>query len=239
MCGRYAASADVDSLTETFELEKILQVPEPSWNLAPTDPVPAVMRRADKETGDLARILVTPRWGLVPSWSKGPKSGAPLINARAETVAEKPSFRKAFATRRCLLPADGYYEWYVTGQTTAKGKPVKQPFFIRPDSGPFVMAGIYEFWKDPAADGPDAWLTSVAVITTTATDRLGHIHDRMPMTVPPQAWADWLDPGLTDPAAALGLMEVDGDALEAYAVSPLVSDVRNDGPELVAPLADS
>jgi len=163
-----------------------------------------------------------------------------MINARVETIETKPAFRTALAKRRCLLPADGYYEWYETGQLTAKGKPVKQPFFIRPESGLLVMAGLYEFWRDPAVEGPEGWLTSVTIITTQATDKLGHIHDRMPMIIPPDAWADWLDPALEDPQAAHDLLTVTSvDALEAYAVSTQVNTVANNSPELVEPLAES
>ncbi len=162
-----------------------------------------------------------------------------MINARLESVAEKPAFRKAFAARRCLLPADGYYEWYLTTQLTASGKPVKQPFYIRPEAGLFVMAGLYEFWRDPTLEGPEAWLTSCTIITTEATDRLGHIHDRMPMIVEPGAWDRWLDPGLDDPDEVQGLLTTPADDLVAYAVSTRVGSVKNNGPELVEPLAES
>ena len=238
MCGRYAASADEGTLREIFELQ-VLELPPASWNVAPTDHVPAVVERADKGTGIVTRRLIAPRWGLVPSWATGP-GGAPMINARVETIASKPAFRTALSKRRCLLPADGYYEWYETGQHTAKGKPVKQPFFIKPDSGLLVMAGLYEFWKDDTGEGPEAWLTSVTIITTRATDKLGHIHDRMPMVVPPMAWALWLDPGLEDPELARDLLTVtQPDDLDAYAVSTAVNSVANNTPDLVEPLAES
>ncbi len=231
---------------ETFEIDEVVALPASSWNVAPTDPVPAVVERrlndvsagSSTDEPDRVRKLVAPRWGLVPSWSASPKGGASMINARVETVASKPAFRRAFASRRCLLPADGYYEWYDTQVTDAKGKPVKQPFFIRPaDEGLLVMAGIYEFWKDP---GTSEWLTSCAVITTTATDSLGHIHDRMPMVVRPDAWDAWLDPYVTDPDAALALLSVTAaDGLEAYAVSRDVGNVRNNSPELTRPIEES
>jgi putative SOS response-associated peptidase YedK len=239
MCGRYAASADEGALRELFELEQVLELPPASWNVAPTDQVPAVVERADKTTGLVTRRLIAPRWGLVPSWSKGP-GGPPMINARVETLASKPAFRTALSKRRCLLPADGYYEWYETGQLTAKGKPVKQPFFIKPSSGLLAMAGLYEFWKDPSIDGPEAWLTSVTIITTRATDKVGHIHDRMPMTLQPGAWAAWLDPSQDDPEVAQHLLAVTPpDDLDAYAVSTAVNTVANNSPELVEPVAES
>lgn len=239
MCGRYAASADEGSLRELFELEQVLELPPASWNVAPTDHVPAVVERADKSTGIVTRRLIAPRWGLVPSWSKGP-GGPPMINARLETLATKPAFRTALSKRRCLLPADGYYEWYETEQRTATGKPVKQPFFIKPSSGLLVMAGLYEFWKDPSVDGPEAWLTSVTIITTRSTDKVGHIHDRMPMTIPREAWAAWLDPSQDDAETAHELLTVvQPEEVEAYAVSTAVNAVANNSPDLVEPLAES
>ncbi|MCC6495149.1 MAG: SOS response-associated peptidase, partial [Propionibacteriaceae bacterium] len=170
------------------------------------------------------------RWGLVPSWSKDARGAARLINARVETVGEKPAFRKAFATRRCLLPADGYYEWYQLPGDQG-GKPVKQPYFIRPADGSlFVMAGLYEFWKAP--DG--AWLTTATVITTSATDEVGHIHDRMPMAVPVENWAAWLDPDFGSDAREL--LTVPAGVLAYHPVSTAVNKVANDGPQLVEPL---
>lgn len=232
MCGRFAASASTDDIVELFNVQEIVDEVHPHFNLAPTDPIPAVVERRVGD-GATVRKLVTPRWGLVPSWSADAKGAARMINARVETVAAKPAFRKAFASRRCLLPADGYYEWYVLpGQGDVK-RPRKQPMFIRPDGlAPFVMAGAYEFWKDPAGQ----WLTTVTIITTTATDEIGHVHDRMPMIVDPSDWDAWLDPAAADPQDALALLSV-ADGLVAYPVSELVNRVANDGPELIAPLA--
>jgi len=169
MCGRYAVSADVDELTEIFEIDEVAgPLPGPDYNVAPTDPVPAIMER-DRADGR-RRVLAEVRWGLVPSWSKDATGAARLINARVETLAEKPAFRRAFAARRCLLPADGYYEWYQLPDSKTK-----QPYFIRPaEGGLLVMAGLYEFWKAP--DG--TWLATTTVITTAAADEVGHIHDR-------------------------------------------------------------
>ncbi len=259
MCGRYAASRSPDDLVEEFEVDQVdrrlagrdvLERLEADYNVAPTKPVPAIITRHPHRDRDAApvRQLTVLRWGLVPSWAKDPKIGSRLINARTETVAEKPSFRRAFAARRCLLPADGYYEWYVTERLNAKGKPVKQPFYIHPrDGGVLAMAGLYEIWKDPTKDegDPDAfWWTSV-VLTTTARDDLGHLHDRAPLLVEPDKWEAWLDPtvggadaqdtllGLLVPAAP-GAGEV--DRLQAYPVSTAVNAVRNNGPELVEPL---
>jgi putative SOS response-associated peptidase YedK len=161
MCGRYASSRRPEDLVSYFEVE---DPPEeelaPSWNVAPTDPVYAVVQ--SREGARQLRVL---RWGLVPSWSKDAKGGARMINARSESVREKPAFRKAWTSRRCLVPADGYYEWKQEGNA-------KQPFYLStPD--PLAMAGLYEHWKNP--DGE--WLSTCTVITTTAPDELGEIHD--------------------------------------------------------------
>ena len=239
MCGRYAASRGPDDLAEEFEVDRIdlREQLEPDWNVAPTKPVPAVLVRRNRDTGDLQRRLSIVRWGLVPSWAKDLRIGSRLINARVESVHEKPAFRRAFAARRCLLPADGYYEWY--GEVRGR----KQPFFIRPrDGGVLAIAGLYEIWRDPAVaddDDPGAFVWSSTVLTTTAEDSLGRIHDRMPLTVDRDHWERWLDPGAgEDPGdlRALLVPAVPG-RLEAYPVAPLVNDVRANGPELVRPLA--
>jgi putative SOS response-associated peptidase YedK len=186
------------------------------------------------------RQLRTLRWGLVPSWAKDPSIGNRMINARMETVAEKPSFRRAFASRRCLLPADGYYEWYPTQQLTKSGKPAKQPFFIRPkDGGVLAMAGLYEVWRDPTRDeeDPERFRWTCTVLTTQAEDAVGHIHDRMPLMVERDRWASWLDPTVSSKDDLLGLLVPAAPGqLEAYPVSPLVSNVRNNGRELVEPI---
>ncbi len=244
MCGRYAASRDPDDLVEEFEVE---QRPEkalaPSWNVAPTQEVYAVLSRAPREDKGAppVRRLQVARWGLVPAWAKDVSIGSRLINARVETVHEKPAFRRAFAARRALLPADGYFEWY--GEV--KGR--KQPFFIRPaDGGVLAMAGLYELWRDPSvpADpdtgpGPDTdhWLWSVTVLTTSATDDVGRIHDRMPLLVERARYDEWLDPALEEPDRLRELLVPAAPGrLAAYPVATTVNNVRNDGPELVEPL---
>lgn len=230
MCGRFAASQSTEEIVETFLIDEVVDEAIPSFNVAPTDPVAAVVERPDKETGGVTRKLVSPRWGLVPAWSKDARGGARMINARSETVATKPAFAPSFAKRRCLIPADGYYEW-TPGRRD--GKDYKQPWYLRPaGEGPFVMAGLYAFWRDEAAD---SWLTTCTIITTRATDALGHIHDRMPMVIGPGDWGAWLDPHLTDPADALPLLRTPTD-MATYEVSTAVNSVRNNGPELVEPL---
>jgi putative SOS response-associated peptidase YedK len=176
----------------------------------------------------------------VPFWANDPSIGNRMINARMESVTEKPAFRQAFAKRRCLLPADGYYEWYATEQTTKAGKPVKQPFFIHPSDGSVMaMAGLYEIWRDPTRDedDPQRFRWSCTVLTTTAEDAVGHIHDRMPLLVEPERYAAWLDPGQADPELLRSLLVPAAPGrLEAYPVSTSVNNVRNNGPELLEPL---
>ena len=218
MCGRYASSRGPDDLTSYFEVEEPpeQQLP-PSWNVAPTDPVYAVVQKARREL----RVL---RWGLVPSWSKDGKGGARLINARVESVAEKPAFRTAYAKRRCLLPADGYYEWKAEGTG-------KQPYYVTSrDGSPLAMAGLYEHWKSPEGE----WLSTCTVLTTAAPDELGEIHERTPLLVPREAWDTWLDPALPDPGDVL----VPGTpgVLDAWPVGQEVGNVRNNGARLVDPV---
>ncbi len=189
----------------------------------------------------MARELRVVRWGLVPFWAKDPKIGSRLINARAETVASKPAFRHAFKRNRCLLPADGYYEWQRpdgSSQDEPGGRGgVKQPYFItRGDGGPLAFAGLYELWRDPALpdDHERAWLWTATIITTSAPDELGRIHDRMPMVIEPDRWADWLDPAAGDPADLAALLApAAASGLISYPVSTAVNSVRNNGPELM------
>ena len=227
-----------------FEVDEEFDgLPGPDYNVAPTVAVPAIFERKVKDTGEVRRRLAPLVWGLVPSWAKDVSIGSRMINARLETVAEKPAFRKAFAARRCLLPADGFYEWYTPeSPPTGRGrvKPKKQPFFIhRTDGGLLVMAGIYEIWRDPTKNRDDdsAWLRTCSVITTEATDAAGHIHDRMPMVIRREAIDAWLDPTLTDPGQALRLLAVtEADQLAAYAVSTEVNSVQNNHPGLKEPI---
>ena len=254
MCGRYASSRRPEDLAEEFEIDRarlpetVTQPLDPDFNVAPTKPVYAVVTRApgqrdDDEEGagrDPERQLRVLRWGLVPFWAKDPGIGSRLINARMETVGEKPAFRQAFTRRRCLLPADGYFEWYPTQQRTKAGKPLKQPFFIRPkDDRVLAMAGLYEIWRDPTRDeeDPDRFRWTCTVLTTTAEDEVGRIHDRMPMLVEPERYAAWLDPSRSDPDELKGLLvPASPGRLEAYPVSTMVNSVRNNGPDLVEPL---
>ena len=238
MCGRYASSKEPAVLVEEFDVTVPPRVDlAPDYNVAPTKQVYAVLDRT--LGGEQQRLLADVRWGLVPSWAKDPSIGNRMINARMETVAEKPAYKRAFAKRRCLLPADGYFEWYPTQELTAKGKPRKQPFFIRPrDHGVLAMAGLYEIWRDPTRsdDDPARFRWTCTVITTDAEDDLGHIHDRMPLMVERERWSAWLDPRQPQDHLLELLVPAAPGALEAYPVSTLVSNVRNNGPELLEPL---
>jgi len=246
MCGRYASSRRPEDLVEEFEIDKV-EVKEtlaPDYNVAPTKQVYAVVQRpvgAGDEPGPTERQLRTVKWGLVPFWAKDPSVGNRMINARMETVHEKPAYRRPFASRRCLLPADGYFEWYPTEQRTKAGKPMKQPFFIHPaDGGVLAMAGLYEIWRDPtkSEDDPQRFLWSCTVITTSAEDSVGHIHDRMPLMVERDRWAAWLDPAGGDVEDLKRLLVPAAPGrLEAYPVSTAVNSVRNNGPELLEALA--
>jgi putative SOS response-associated peptidase YedK len=242
VCGRYASSRKPEDLVEEFEVDRVVGTAlEPDFNVAPTKPVHAVFDRVPRDRPDAPseRRLATVSWGLVPSWAKDPKIGSRLINARVETLADKPAFRRAFARRRCLLPADGYYEWYATEQLGRSGKPVKQPFYLTPqDGGVMAMAGLYEIWRNSSVDegDPDAFLWSATVITTTAEDALGHIHDRMPMVVERNGYDAWLDASVTSPEDLRDvLVPAAPGRLRAYPVSNAVNNVRNNGPELVEP----
>jgi putative SOS response-associated peptidase YedK len=183
------------------------------------------------------RELRVVRWGLVPFWAKDISIGSRLINARAETVATKPAFRRAFARHRCLLPADGFYEWEKSGDSKGARK---QPHYIRrEDGGVLAFAGLYELWrdKDRPDDDPDSWLWTATIITTRAEDEVGRIHDRMPMVIEPGRWADWLDPAATSADALHGLMTPAASVhLTTYPVSTEVNSVRHNGPGLIEPM---
>jgi putative SOS response-associated peptidase YedK len=249
MCGRFVSARKRLELLEEFAVERD-SVPadrdseHADYNVAPTKRIYAVLDHKDKdEPGKPQRELRLVRWGLVPSWAKEISVGARMINARAETVAVKPSFRSAFKRRRCIIPADGYYEW----QAAEAGKKApKQPFYIyRSDGGILAFAGIYELWRDASLpdDHEHAWLWTASIITTDATDEIGKIHDRTPMVVPPDGWADWLDPTNNDKDLLLATMRpapISGaGGLTSHPVSTAVNSVRNNGPDLVVSVGDA
>ena len=247
MCGRFASFRSAQDVADDLAIAELAEDAEelpPSWNVAPTDDVRIVVERPAKSEagpgkGEITRSLQVARWGLVPSWSKDPSGGARMINARVETLTDKPAFAKPLAVRRCLVPADGYYEWRklpLPEGAPAKAKVPKQPYWIHRDGEPVVFAGLYEFWRDrtKADDDPDRWLVSTTVITTAASAPMAHIHDRMPLALPPTAFDAWLDPAVGAEQAA-ALLE---DHLEEFALRPvtsLVSSVQNNGPSLLDP----
>lgn len=180
---------------------------------------------------DLVRQVRRARWGLVPSWAKDPSIGSRMTNARSETITEKPSFRKAFATRRCIIPADGYYEW-----TTLEGPPKQKiPHYIVPaDGSMFAFAGIYEFWK-PQDDPDGQWLVTASIITTAAHGELAEIHERRPVFLTPDVFTEWLDPATTVDQARL-ILDIPVLDVNVHTVSTDVNKVANRGPHLILPV---
>jgi putative SOS response-associated peptidase YedK len=235
VCGRYVLAQSDDDLIRMFQVDEAYDdAPPPSWNVAPTDPVRAVLTRESKDApGSAHRQLRTVRWGLVPSWAKDRSIGARLINARSETITEKASFKAAAARRRCLIPADGYYEW-----EKRDGVGAKVPNYLHLGGETLVFAGLYELWPDPAKerDDPERWLWTVTIVTAPASDALGHIHDRTPVLIPAGAQADWLDPGMTSLEGVRDLLaSLPEPSLEPLVVGSAVNSVRNNGPALIEP----
>ncbi|HEY9495955.1 MAG TPA: SOS response-associated peptidase [Intrasporangium sp.] len=263
MCGRYAASARPDELIEAFDIDEdrsdeptrsILKNPqqpaagEPDWNMAPSKQALVVLTRspkvpeqaADAPDPEPTRQLRLLTWGLVPAWAKDVKLGQRMTNARAESVLGKGAFAKAALARRCIVPADGWYEWQKSPTAVdAKGKPRKQPFFIhRADGAKVGFAGLYEFWRDrELPDGhPDAWLTTFTIITTAADPGMDRIHDRQPLVLEPEQWEQWLDPAEKDPEAVRGLLEfAQPGRFEAHPIGRAVGATSSNGPGLLEP----
>jgi putative SOS response-associated peptidase YedK len=220
MCGRYAFFSPAEAVKRIFALDDVPEL-EPRYNIAPTQSVPAV--RMGEEG---ARAFAMLHWGLVPKWAKERAIGNRMINARSETLAEKPSFREAFKKRRCLVLADGWYEW----QVAAGGK---QPWFIRrKDSRPFAFAGLWERWKDPAVGST---LESCTIVTTDAAESIKKIHERMPVVLEESDWDRWMDTAFSDTETLSELLKAcDPKTLEAWQVSREVNAPKNQGPALIA-----
>ena len=221
MCGRYTLvnpMAFVDAFGPAL-VRAPLQGPR--YNVAPTQEVPVLFVQ------EAQRVLEVMRWGLIPPWAKDPAIGSRMINARAETAAQKPSFRSAFRSRRCLLAADGFYEWKKVGS-------VKQPMYIRVDEGkPFALAGLYEIWSPDQTDR----IVSCTILTSEANTLLKSIHPRMPVILPHEHHEAWLDSSLSDPAKLQPMLRpFDAARMDAYPVSKYVNSPGNDSPECVAPL---
>jgi putative SOS response-associated peptidase YedK len=222
MCGRFTLRTNARDLVEIFQQLHEVEL-SPRYNVAPTQSV-AVIRQVERH-----RELSMMRWGLVPIWSKDPKAGPPLINARADTVATKPSFRTAFKKRRCLIPVDGFYEWQKTGAKT------KQPFYIRmAKDHPFAFAGLWEHWRGADSSAID----SCTIITTDANDTLRPIHDRMPVILPEDEYDKWLDPKCEDPSKLCELLKpYRSEEMTAFPISTFVNSPRNDSAKCIDPLA--
>jgi putative SOS response-associated peptidase YedK len=224
MCGRYVQSTPIDELANVLEARVRVDEWRPRYNITPGSMVLAC-RLGDDGGRDLALL----HWGLIPSWAKDRKLGFRTINARAETVADKPAFRAAFKRRRCLIPADGYYEW----RATESGK---QPYFFSScDGRPLAFAGLWETWTDKETG---EHLPSCTIIVTDANERLRPIHSRMPVVLGVEDYATWLDPRTSDRERLLALLRpADPDAIEARAVERRVNSPANDDPSLIEAMA--
>jgi putative SOS response-associated peptidase YedK len=231
MCGRFAQPRSSDELARLFRARPVTDLPGERFNVAPTDEVAAVV----EHNGD--RQLEVFRWGLVPVYADSPKQGARLINARAETVETSPAYRTAFRRWRCIIPADAFYEWRrdpeaTTARRTRGGR--SEPFAVRRlDGDPMAFAGLWAVWRDPRTA---ARLYTCTIITTAANAGLATIHPRMPVVLEPDDWERWLSDTTPAPELRPLLAPAADDLLEAYAVSPAVNSVRNNGPHLLDPV---
>ncbi len=237
MCGRFTITSPTNRIVTHFEVDDVddsVGSDGPDWNVAPRRAVLAVRDHDDR------RVLSRLRWGLVPAWAKDPAMGDRMINARSETLAEKPAFRRAFARKRCLVPADGFYEW--AAAPGPDGKTRKQPYFIhRRDDEPLALAGLWETWKVPGdaavAGSPDGWLRTCTIVTTDANATLAPVHHRMPVVLERPAWDEWLDPDVDDVGSLQRLLRpAPDDRLVLHAVSTRVNSARNHGPDLIEPV---
>jgi putative SOS response-associated peptidase YedK len=222
MCGRFTQQRPTSELAEIFEADDLALDPGGRYNVAPTDPAAVVVQRDDR------RAVVAYRWGLQPAWVDR-KQASKAFNARAETLSTSGLFRDAFRRRRCLVPVDGFYEWLREGSR-------RQPMLIHdPDGVPLALAGLWTGRRDEATG---EWLRTFTIVTSAPNEFMRDIHDRMPVVIPRDRWAAWLDPTPRDPGELQALLQPSDDLpLAAYPVPPLVNNVRNDGPELVAALA--
>lgn len=220
MCGRYTVISTPEALRALFGYAEQPNFP-PRYNVAPTQPI-AIVRQVEGK-----RQFALVRWGLLPSWVKDPKTFTLLINARGESAAEKPAFRAAMKRRRCLIPADGFYEWQAAGDR-------KRPFYVRAKSGaPLAFAGLWETWVGPNGEE----LETAAIVTTQANRTLKPIHERMPVIVPPEGFDLWLDGATVDATTAAALIQpAPDDLLEAYEISTAVNRTANDNPKLLEPV---
>ena len=219
MCGRFVRKLYLTDIESEFDVDEVDADLAPSYNVAPSQQVAVVMR--DNKTR-----LVSMKWGLIPAWADDPAIGNRLINARAETIAEKPSFREAFMRQRCLVIADGFYEWQKNGRS-------RQPYFIYlKQDRPFGFAGLYDLWTSPAGE----LITTCTIITTEPNEIMKTLHDRMPVILPKELEEAWIDPYNTDHASLAGMLgPYAASEMELHTVSPLVNSPANDSPECMAP----
>jgi putative SOS response-associated peptidase YedK len=237
MCGRFVSSSPPDELAKYFDVEQVAETAlDPSYNVAPSNDIYVVV-----ETGGIRR-LETFHWGLIPFWAKDEKTGNKMINARAETIAEKNAYKHAFKKRRCIIPADGFYEW-----KKVPGQKNKQPYYIqRTDGEPLAFAGLWEVWRPKKDEGDTTEETtdesgeivrSCTIITGQPNEKMAEIHDRMPVMLPPSAWAEWLDPQ-NDDLETLGKLLVPAPAslITMHPVSTAVNNARSKGAELADPI---
>jgi putative SOS response-associated peptidase YedK len=221
MCGRYAITTAPEAIRQLFGYPEQPNFP-PRYNVAPTQPVPIVRMAQGKRHFGLVR------WGLIPAWVKDPRAFSLVINARGESLLDKPAFKNAMKYRRCLFPADGFYEWERKGER-------KQPYFVRRrGGGPLAFAGLWESWMGPNGEEQE----TAAIVTTDASPSIAHIHDRMPVIVPPEAFDFWLDPNVNAEMAMAVIKPAKDETIEAYEVSRAVNRHENDSPGLVEPLTE-
>jgi putative SOS response-associated peptidase YedK len=235
MCGRFALFTPPVRLARYFQAtlgDDVDPDQPPSWNVAPTTPVLAVRAHRPAGDGPLERTLTTLRWGLIPSWAKDPSAGSRLFNARAESVANRPSFSSAFTSRRVIIPADGFYEWHKLNSGA------KQPhFFTRSDGEPLAMAGVAESWWEKQASDDTPPIRSCSIITTSAGPDMNGIHDRMPVILSPDAFDRWLDPEMEDTSELTSLLRpAPSGTIVHRPVGPRVGSFRNDDPQLIEPI---
>jgi putative SOS response-associated peptidase YedK len=222
MCGRFVQERPASELAEIFAAEPLVDDPGPRFNVAPTDAALVVVQREDR------RAITAYRWGLIPHWADSVKAGSRMFNARAETLTSSPAFRDSLRRKRCLVPVEAFYEWRREGT-------LRQPYTIgRSDGRPLVLAGLWDGWRDPDLDQVRRTFT---IVTTTPNDTMATIHNRMPVMLDESDWSTWLDPRSADLGELLAFLEPrEGPELSITPVSQLVNNVRNDGPELIAPL---
>jgi putative SOS response-associated peptidase YedK len=223
MCGRFTQERPASELAEIFGAEPLVDDPGGHYNVAPTDEALVVVQREDR------RAITAYRWGLIPHWATEAKVGSRMFNARAETLTSSPAFARAFQRRRCLVPVESFYEWKREGT-------IRQPYrVVRADGRPLVLAGLWAGWHDPATDAVRRTFT---IVTTTPNRALSDLHDRMPVVLSDEAWSRWIDPEPGDRAELRAMLEPNDDImLNIYPVNRFVNNVRQDGPELIEPLA--